>query len=246
MSFNQFHAAEPKEGRSAADVFASSSTVQSSGISSRFASSGKFTAKQLDDGDDGEAPPAAEEDEFDPDDKRPLYERLKAQKDAKEEEFQYNSAFKNQMDHWRLDEDEAAFEDERLAKFQKQEAERERLNEEAAQFYKLSRAQQDRTAGANGPAPQPRAAAELKRKPPPSKMAAPAFKVLKVQSKPAAGGTSTAAAASTASPAATVSAAASAKPAAASAKPAGLPGMGAYEDSDSDEDDEDDDDEKKD
>ena len=83
MSFNQFHAAEPKEGRSAADVFASSSTVQSSGISSRFASSGKFTAKQLDDGDDGEAPPAAEEDEFDPDDKRPLYERLKAQKDAK-------------------------------------------------------------------------------------------------------------------------------------------------------------------
>ena len=66
----------------------------------------------------GEAPPAAEEDEFDPDDKRPLYERLKAQKDAKEEEFQYNSAFKNQMDHWRLDEDEAAFEDERLAKFQ--------------------------------------------------------------------------------------------------------------------------------
>ena len=105
MSFNQFHAAEPKEGRSAADVFASSSTVQSSGISSRFASSGKFTAKQLDDGDDGEAPPAAEEDEFDPDDKRPLYERLKAQKDAKEEEFQYNSAFKNQMDH-SADEDE--------------------------------------------------------------------------------------------------------------------------------------------
>ena len=51
MCFNQFHAAEPKEGRSAADVFASSSTVQSSGISSRFASSGKFTAKQLDDGD---------------------------------------------------------------------------------------------------------------------------------------------------------------------------------------------------
>ena len=44
------------------------------------------------------------------------------------------------MDHWRLDEDEAAFEEDRLAKLRAQEAEAARLHEEGAQFYKLARA----------------------------------------------------------------------------------------------------------
>lgn len=56
-------------------------------------------------------------------DNRTLYERLKEQKDAKQEEWEHKHTFKNQMDHWRLDEDDAAFEDERV----------ERLRAEAAQ-----------------------------------------------------------------------------------------------------------------
>ena len=138
---NPFHAAESTEQRSAAEVFASSSTQQASGIASRFASSGKFTHQQLETGEDEKqveaAPPA--DAEFDPNDKRSLYERLQAQRDEKQADFDHKHTFKNQMDHWRLDENEAAFEEERMAGMRKQEVERERLHEEGAQFYKLAR-----------------------------------------------------------------------------------------------------------
>ena len=226
-SINPFHAAsDAVEQRPASDVFKSSATQQASGISSRFASSGKHTIETLDEGDDAEHAAAAEP-EFDPDDKRSLYDRLKAQKDAKDEEFQRTHTFKNQMDHWRLDEDEAAFEEERMAKIRAEEAEAARLNEEGAQFYKLARAQQDRTAlpGAKPAIPPPsRAASEqLKRKQPMASAASalPGLKVLKVQPR-----------AASAAPAAAESAAPAPAP------PAGLlPGMGAYDD-DSDDDDE--------
>ena len=110
---NQFHAAESSQ-RAASDVFKSSATQQASGIASRFASSGKFTHEQLESGEDGkEGKAAEEEDEFDPDDKRPLYERLKSQRDEKQAEWDHAHTFKNQMDHWRLDADDAAFEEDR-------------------------------------------------------------------------------------------------------------------------------------
>ena len=101
--FNPFHAAEPSEGRDVSEVFKSSVSEQSSAMSARFASSGKFTHEQLESGDDG-APAQKKDDddpEFDPDDKRSLYERLKAQKDAKQEEFDHAHAFKNQVKHCR-------------------------------------------------------------------------------------------------------------------------------------------------
>ena len=64
-------------------------------ISSRFASSGKFTSEDLE--ADADLANAADEAEEEPDDKRTLYERLQSQKDAKQAEFEYNAAFKNQM-----------------------------------------------------------------------------------------------------------------------------------------------------
>ena len=64
-------------------------------MSSRFASSGKYTTEQLEAGVDQAAP--AEEPDFDPEDKRSLYDRLQAQKDAKQEDFEHRNAFKNQM-----------------------------------------------------------------------------------------------------------------------------------------------------
>ena len=219
---NQFHAAESSQ-RAASDVFKSSATQQASGIASRFASSGKFTHEQLESGEDGkEGKAAEEEDEFDPDDKRPLYERLKSQRDEKQAEWDHAHTFKNQMDHWRLDADDAAFEEDRMAKLKQVEAEASRLHEEGAQFYKLARAQQDRTAPLAAPtAPPP----QKRKQPPPKKPAAPALtKMLKVQVRPAG------------SSAAAVPAAAAAP--AAPAAPAGLPGMGAYGD-DSDDDDDD-------
>ena len=154
-SMNQFHAAESSQ-RAASDVFKSSATQQASGIASRFASSGKFTHEQLESGEDGkEGKAAEEEDEFDPDDKRPLYERLKSQRDEKQAEWDHAHTFKNQMDHWRLDADDAAFEEDRMAKLKQVEAEASRLHEEGAQFYKLARAQQDRTAPLAAPTAPP-------------------------------------------------------------------------------------------
>ena len=233
MSLNPFHAQEPSEQRPASEVFRSSATQQSSAISARFASSGKFTHEQLEEGADA-APAAAasNEPEFDPDDKRSLYERLKAQQDAKQEEWERAHTFKNQMDHWRLDEDEAAFEEERVAKLQQQEAEASRLHEEGAQFYKLARAAQDRTVQQPALAPKPAAEGSLKRKPPPPKPSVPAFKVLKVQPRQGAG--SSAPVSSSATPAA---ASATSATAAATSTPVGLPGMGAYDDDDDDDED---------
>ena len=265
MSLNPFHAKEIDEAaqRPASEVFSSSAKALESGISSRFASSGKFTTEQLEDGADlavlekgGLQVPkkAHSEEEFDPDDKRSLYERLKAQKDAKQEEFEHNAAFKNQMDHWRMDEDEAAFEDERLLKLRQQEMEKQRLQEEASNFYKLALAAQERPIQ---PAPSLASAslnaAVLKRKAPAAKSAIkPNFKVLKVVPKgEAESSTSSAGAASTTAYCAVAESAVSTSTSATSTaaqKPAssaapsnsgGLPGMGAYDDSDDDDDDND-------
>ena len=96
MAFNPFHAREVDEAsqRPATEVFKTSAAASEGAISSRFASSGKFTSEDLEaDADLANAPEAEEE----PDDKRTLYERLQSQKDAKQAEFEYNNAFKNQM-----------------------------------------------------------------------------------------------------------------------------------------------------
>ena len=108
MSLNPFHAKEVDESaqRPASEVFSSSAKALESGIASRFASSGKYTTEQLEDGVDLavlekgglQLPKKHDEDEaFDPDDKRSLYDRLKEQRDAKQEDFEHRNAFKNQM-----------------------------------------------------------------------------------------------------------------------------------------------------
>ena len=230
MSYNPFHAGQTdaSEQRSASDVFKTSAEPAENAIASRFASSGKFTSEQLEAGDDEGA--NADEPEFDPDDKRPLYERLKAQRDAKQEDFEQRHQFKNQMDHWKLDEDEAAFEDERLLRQQQQQAEASRLHEEGAQFYKLAREARETTRAVPSAAPPPshaNAAAREKRKPPPPSRAKPTFKVLKADSGVAA---PTAAGAG--------AGAASSIPTAAEGEAApGLPGMALYDDSSEDDED---------
>lgn len=257
---NPFNAKEVDESdlRSTAEVFSSSSKALESGIASRFASSGKYTTEQLEDGADlaelekgglQASGRGAHADEPDPDDKRSLYERLKAQKDAKQEEFEHNSAFKNQMDHWKMDEDEAAFEDARLLKMRQQEVEAMRLADESSQFYQLARAAQERTIAEPVRASTSGAAAVKRKAPPPKPTLKPAFKVLKAAPK-GEGGTSTAATSGAAAAAKVTSAAASAAAPAASPAPSalpgappapsagGLPGMGAYDDSDDDDDDE--------
>ena len=68
---------------------------------SRFATAGCFTAEQLEKGADLEAiqeSQASDGPDFDPDDKRSLYERLMEQKDAKQAEWEHRHTFKNQMD----------------------------------------------------------------------------------------------------------------------------------------------------
>ena len=47
------------------------------------------------------------------------------------------------MDHWKLDTDDAAFEEERLEKQRLQQQEAARLHEEGAEFYRLARATQE-------------------------------------------------------------------------------------------------------
>ena len=253
-SINEFHVGGSSvEQRAATDVFKSSAQPAEDSIKSRFASSGKFTSEQLEAGQDLEEQAPTEEGAFDPDDKRSLYERLQAHKDAKEEEFQHKSAFKNQMDHWRLDDDDAAFEEERRQKQMQQQQEATRLHEEGAQFYKLARASQETV---RKPALMPAApsAWELgrgrgeKRKPP--SKPAPAFKVLKVQpNQPAAAPAASpvTAAASTAPPplgtterqgsAVVEGKAAAMVPDSGSGGGGLLPGMDMYSDDDDDDDD---------
>jgi hypothetical protein len=209
----------------------------------RFASAGKFTVDQLEAGEDlqaAEAAAAAAPPEFDPDDKRSLYERLKAQQDAKQEEFEHRNAFKNQMDHWRLDEDDAAFEEERMAKQRQQQQDAARLHEEGAQFYKLARAAQERVARQPSAALptastwQARGHAE-KRKLPTTKLAP----VVKVVRRAEAGDASVG---SSASPTALASTSAGSAVggmtvgAAKTASGGGLPGMDMYSDDDDDDD----------
>lgn len=71
-------------------------------------------------------------------DNRTLYEKLKEQRDAKQEEFDHKHTFKNQMDHWRLDEDDAAFELDRVEKLQA-DSERQRADADEDAFrYKAA------------------------------------------------------------------------------------------------------------
>jgi len=248
-AINPFHSREVDESeqRPASDVFRSSVASSESAINSRFASSGKFTTEQLEAGDDVGTP--SNEPEFDPDDKRSLYERLQAQRDAKQEEFEHRNTFKNQMDHWRLDEDDAAFEDERRQRQLAQQQESARLHQEGAEFYRLARATQERVVmpdvsiATATPSVWEERARALKRKPPSKPTAA--LKVIKTHPSSAinsVGGSSIAGAAvggeasgvnqhSTPRPSSEIS---TTKP----GVPCCLPGMGDYG-SDDDEDEED-------
>lgn len=252
MSYSEFHAAQPTAQRPASDVFKSSTSEQEHAIKSRFASGGKFTSEQLDAGDDLKAQEAAaaasSSSGLDPNDNRSLYERLQANKDAKQEEFDHNNSFKNQMDHWKLDEDEAAFEEERQLKLRQQQQEAKRLHDEGAEFYRLARAAREQSlqqppASAAGPAKAAAAASAVgaeKRKQK-QQLVKPAFKVLKVEPKSSSssGGDGSGGGGSGPSVPGGTAAAATAAPAPQSekaAKPAALPGMGEYEDSDEDDD----------
>jgi len=173
--------------RPTSDVFRQSATSNNEAFRSRFASSGKFEKEELESGAELQEQSAqqADDPEFDPDDKRSLYDRLKEQKDAKQEEWEHKHTFKNQMDHWKLDEDEAAFEEERQERDKQQRLEAARLHDESSQFYHLARASQERTIEAK---PPPASAASLaraseKRKPqqPPHRLAC--VKVMKAAPK---------------------------------------------------------------
>lgn len=130
------------------------------------------------------------------------------------------------MDHWRLDEDESGWEDDRQERLRMQQAEAARLHAESAEFYHLARATRERKATAPMPPPKaaPLGAAADKRKRPSAGL--PAFKV---QKKEAAAATVPLAAAAGRAPAAPVAE----EPAADSAG-GGLPGMDAYGNDDSD------------
>eukprot|EP00316_Scyphosphaera_apsteinii_P000120 CAMPEP_0119302930 /NCGR_PEP_ID=MMETSP1333-20130426/4451_1 /TAXON_ID=418940 /ORGANISM="Scyphosphaera apsteinii, Strain RCC1455" /LENGTH=230 /DNA_ID=CAMNT_0007305455 /DNA_START=26 /DNA_END=718 /DNA_ORIENTATION=+ len=156
MSKFQALETKPEDLRETHEVFGNVAVKPDDAFKNRFASSGRFTSAQLESGaeaqpsndptlpDDTEADD--EEPEFDPNDTRTLYDRLKEQRDAKQEAWEEKNKFKNQMDHWRLDEDDAAWEDERLHKLKQQQAESLRQREEGTQFYKLARAVQERSA----------------------------------------------------------------------------------------------------
>ena len=178
-----------------------------------------------------------EEEEPEVVDNRSLYEKLQAQKDEKQEEWEKAHQFKNQMDHWRLDEDDAAFEEERQRKIKAQQADSARLTEESAEFYKLARQTQERLL-TEPPAKAAPGAWEGKRKQPASKPKLPAFKVLK---QDGAAAPPAARAAAAASPTAAGATPAAHAPAAAATVPAGgggLLGLGAYGSDDDDDDDE--------
>jgi hypothetical protein len=167
-------------------------------------------------------------------DNRTLYEKLKEQRDAKQEEFDHKHTFKNQMDHWRLDEDDAAFELDRVERLQA-DAERQRADEDEDAFrYKaamLSRTKLASDAPAvllattlpAAPAPDVGGQVGAKRKVPFS--IAPVGVIKAIAKKGASG---VAAASLAAGPRA------SAPAAAAAAVPSALPGMSAYDGSDSD------------
>lgn len=84
------------------------------------------------------------------------------------------------MDHWRLDEDDAAFEDAMQEREKQQRLEATRLHEESARFYQLARASQERPLHAKpdtSTATQLRAA-DKRKMPPPTRLNC--VKVLKV------------------------------------------------------------------
>ena len=134
-----------------------------------------------------------------------------------------------QMDHWRLDEDESGWEDDRQEKQRMQQAEAARLHAESAEFYQLARATREHKVAAPMPPPKDaplgavadKGLAADKRKRPAAGL--PAFKVHKKEATAAT--VPLAAAAGRASAAPVVE-----QPAASG----GLPGMDAYGDDDSD------------
>ena len=118
------------------------------------------------------------------------------------------------MDHWRLDDNDAAFEDERQERDKQQRAEAARLHEESSQFYRLARASQERTIDTK-PAPASSSLARLaeKRKPQQQAQRLSCVKVVKTMPQPNLAQPVTQPAAATPAPAVAV-----------------LPGMAAYDD----------------
>jgi len=98
-------------------------------MNERFSSGGKFTSVMLDSAEDLKAVEKKRtEPELTEEDKRPLYDKLKETADLKEEEWQEAHKFKNQMSHWKLDEDDANFEEEHQTN--KREAMEKRMRED--------------------------------------------------------------------------------------------------------------------
>mmetsp|Transcript_6691 Transcript_6691/g.22860 ORF Transcript_6691/g.22860 Transcript_6691/m.22860 type:complete len:301 (+) Transcript_6691:46-948(+) len=109
--------------------------------------------------------PHVDGEEEEPEDNRTLYEKLKEQKDRKQEEWEFNNTFKNQMGHWRLDEEDAAFEAERADREQealdrkRAEADSDHAAYRAAMLARVAKAPEDPVQAALGPLAPPKAPA---------------------------------------------------------------------------------------
>jgi hypothetical protein len=94
-------------------------------------------------------------------DRRTLYEKLKEQKDAKQDAWEHQHTFKNQMDHWRLDEEDAEFERERVERLHA-DSEKQRAEEDEdlrrykeAMLTKTKHAEPDPAALLSSASPRP-------------------------------------------------------------------------------------------
>ena len=74
------------------------------------------------------------------DDTRPLFDRLKEQRDKKQDKWETEHAFKNQMQHWRLDERDARFEESRRDAIERAAELAAQRRSEGAASYKEARA----------------------------------------------------------------------------------------------------------
>ena len=138
-------------------------------------------------------------------------------------------------DHWRLDEDDAAFEEQRRQKLNEQQERSKQLHQEGAEFYRLARAARetvakDNTAAVSSVSSAWDARARVEKRKMPSKPMA-ALKVIRAQ--PRASETNTVGASTESMQATSILAAkANASSSAAAALPnaacGGLPGLGAY------------------
>lgn len=180
-----------------------------------------------------------EEEEVPQVDNRTLYEKLKEQKDKKQEEWEHANTFKNQMSHWRLDEDDAAFERERVERLHEASARKKSEEDEDLERYRLAMLMRTKPASEPAavlpglaPAPPRAGAAAVPGAPAPTakrKAALPSAVAVRVVSKKAREGSQHSTEPSPAT-------AAKAKPAPATSEaPPRLPGLDAYGD-DSDDD----------